>query len=135
MIIGGCRCPTSFSYSPQDSDYAHRLEDALKQRGFEVWIDDRIDYGARYSPRGDSPYGCADMAGDVWEWTRSVYAGYPYDPQDGREDPGAAAARVIRGGAFHYDARQVRSAHREHRFPDLWSWNGGFRVCIATQQA
>jgi len=56
----------------------------------------------RYSPRGDSPYGCADMAGNVWEWTQSLYKGYPYDPGDGRENleaggaPGVARGRVQR---------------------------------------
>jgi formylglycine-generating enzyme required for sulfatase activity len=39
-----------------------------------------------YSPQGDSPYGLADMAGNVWEWTNSGYADYPFDPEDGRED-------------------------------------------------
>ena len=33
------------SYSHKDKDYVHRLQDALQAEGFEVWIDDRIDYG------------------------------------------------------------------------------------------
>jgi formylglycine-generating enzyme required for sulfatase activity len=36
------------SYSHKDKEYAHRLEKALKLRGFEVWLDDRIDYGAQW---------------------------------------------------------------------------------------
>ncbi|MCB0015862.1 MAG: SUMF1/EgtB/PvdO family nonheme iron enzyme, partial [Anaerolineales bacterium] len=31
----------------------------------------------RYSPQGDSPYGCADMAGNVWDWTADWFQPYP----------------------------------------------------------
>lgn len=33
------------SYSHQDKNYVHKLRNALQSEGFEVWIDDRIDYG------------------------------------------------------------------------------------------
>ncbi len=36
------------SYSHKDKDYVHKLQEALQKEGFEVWIDDRIDYGSRW---------------------------------------------------------------------------------------
>lgn len=36
------------SYSHKDKDYAHKLHDKLQNEGFEVWIDDRIDYGTEW---------------------------------------------------------------------------------------
>jgi formylglycine-generating enzyme required for sulfatase activity len=50
---------------------------------------------------GASPYGLLDMAGNVWEWTRSVYKSYPYDPDDGREDLEAKGIGVLRGGSWN----------------------------------
>jgi len=82
----------------------------------------------RYSPQGDSPYGCADMAGNVWEWTPSLYRGYLYDPVDGREDLEAEGRRVLRGGAFSSGARLVRCAYRLRLNPNYRSRYFGFRV-------
>jgi formylglycine-generating enzyme required for sulfatase activity len=36
------------SYSRKDTDYAHMLAENLQSRGFEVWIDARLDYGAHW---------------------------------------------------------------------------------------
>jgi formylglycine-generating enzyme required for sulfatase activity len=82
----------------------------------------------QYSPQGDSPYGCGDMAGNVWEWCHSLYKPYPYDPADGREDPAANGPRVLRGGAFYTNLRRVRCASRLRYFPRLWLNVIGFRV-------
>jgi formylglycine-generating enzyme required for sulfatase activity len=61
---------------------------------------------------GASPYGALDMAGNVWEWTSSLYRPYPYDPADGREDPAARGPRVNRGGSWYYQAWHVRTTYR-----------------------
>jgi len=98
-----------------------------------------------YSPAGDSPYGCADMAGNVWEWTRSLWGDewpepdfkYPYHPEDGRENLKARGGvmRVLRGGSFDYSLKLVRCAFRNRMVPKprhVYS-NFGFRVCLTAE--
>jgi formylglycine-generating enzyme required for sulfatase activity len=79
-------------------------------------------------PKGASPSGALDMAGNVWEWTSSLFKDYPYDPNDGREDPAAADRRVVRGGSFVYSQLFVRCAYRGRSDTDSRSSNVGFRV-------
>jgi serine/threonine protein kinase len=51
--------------------------------------------------KGQSPYGVFGMAGNVWEWTSTLFKNYPYDATDGREDPKAPGGRIARGGSWH----------------------------------
>ena len=82
----------------------------------------------QFSPRGDSPFGCADMAGNVWEWCRSLYKPYPYKADDGREDESAGDNRVLRGGSWYDDRSAARCAYRGSSVPDDLDDNIGFRV-------
>lgn len=68
-------------------------------------------------PRGASPYGVLDMAGQVWEWTTSIYKPYPYVLHDGREDLSLAASRVVRGGNASSPAEKLTSTSREVVLP------------------
>jgi len=85
-----------------------------------------------YSPLGDSPHGCADMAGNVLEWTRSLFKPYPYDPADGREDTDAGNyyLRVLRGGSFFEFDLGVRCAYRYRDLPVNYRDYSGFRVVV-----
>jgi serine/threonine-protein kinase len=97
--------------------------DAGRCNGFEAGVHTKTPVGA-YSPEGDSPYDCVDMAGNVWEWTSSLHRDYPYDPTDGREDLDADGIRVSRGGAYDSEWRFVRCAFRNGYSP-----LGGFDRC------
>ncbi|MBP8948287.1 MAG: SUMF1/EgtB/PvdO family nonheme iron enzyme [Candidatus Promineofilum sp.] len=85
-------------------------------------------------PHGASPYGCEEMAGTVWEWTRSLYDfEYPYVPDERREHLGAGdyESRVIRGGSYAWDLASCRCALRLRNFPLSRLDYYGCRVLVA----
>ena len=81
---------------------------------------------------GDTPDGVADMAGNVAEWTASLYGEmereaedepafhYPYVAADGREDAsaGSEVRRVLRGGSWSNKRSTLRVVVRHDLFPD-----------------
>ncbi|CAI6327465.1 unnamed protein product [Periconia digitata] len=92
-------------------------------------------------PRGMSPFGCFDMAGNVWEWCSTIWGDhtrhrmflYPYIADDGREELDAdwALRRVLRGGSFAAPAEKISVSYRGHLEPgDSWRGNG-FRIVVS----
>lgn len=92
--------------------------------------DDTTSVGL-YSPEGDSPYGCADMAGNVFEWTKSSLKTYPYNAKDGREDENISSRHVLRGGAFQYYEKRARCPYRFDFHDNLFYKYIGFRVVVS----
>lgn len=114
----------------------------------------------RFSPQGDSPYGVAEMAGNVQQWVSSLYRPYPYDPQDGREElvyrldslsalprfheSGATSMvnsneaafdkAMLRGGSWREDRFRSRCAYRSWAAPMHRSDDTGFRCCYEPEE-
>ncbi len=109
----------------------------------------------QFSPAGDSPYGVADLAGNVQEWLSSIFGPYPYDPADGREAlvnvegevsrfpqiyetggtsipesmEAALGKATLRGGSYRLKKSESRCAYRSWAAPMHRSDDTGFRVC------
>ena len=81
---------------------------------------------------GASPVGALDMAGNVWEWTASLQAPYPYIAADGRESPQAVEGmdrrRIMRGGCWANPAHFARTTCRFRLPPESSTHLLGFRV-------
>jgi formylglycine-generating enzyme required for sulfatase activity len=79
-------------------------------------------------PGGVSWVGTNDQAGNVWEWTLSEYARYPYEAHDGRNNLDSFETdRVFRGGTGSYINFGASATARFHREADSRDWFIGFR--------
>ena len=139
---------TPLSYGQTDADFARyaNLADATFRRivnygGYDnaagvvpdwrpacAQVDDRHRVSAAVGRFAPNAWGLHDMHGNVAEWTQSALARYPYRDADGRNAPGGAARRVVRGGSWYDRPKRARSAFRLAYRPYLGVYNVGFRV-------
>jgi len=96
--------------------------------GYEDGYAETSPVGAFHA--GASPYGCLDMAGNVWEWCADWYDSgyYAKAPNRNPAGPASGTTRVLRGGSWRsYDPFGLRASYRGHRTPGCRSNYTGFR--------
>lgn len=78
--------------------------------------------------QGATEDGLQELAGNVYEWTLSLYRPYPYVPEDGREATDVEGLRVMKGGSWYVARDRVRCARRDRS--NTWNRNNvnGFRL-------
>lgn len=87
-------------------------------------------------PKGESPNGIADLAGNVWEWCLDEYSLTTYQRNNGEVSRNpinlrfrdVLRARVIRGGAWDVGSAFLRSGLRFKFYPLDSTHTIGFRV-------
>ena len=89
-----------------------------------------LDVGALAA--GESYFGCRQMIGNVWEWTRDDFGPYPgfvVDPYKEYSQPWFYTHKVLRGGCWTTRSRLMRNTWRNFYMPDRRDVWAGFRTC------
>ena len=82
-------------------------------------------------PAGESPWGCRQLIGDVWEWTASDFTGYPgfasFPYREYSEVFYGSEYKVLRGGSWATHPLAIRATFRNWDFPIRRQIFAGFR--------
>ena len=93
---------------------------------YVVW-DQRSSRGTSMA-KPESPYGCFDMAGSVWEWTADWYK--PYPENKAPMEQYGEKYKVMRGGSSFNNMSFFRCSQRYYLLPeDIRAYPVGFR-CV-----
>ena len=92
-----------------------------------LWDGEKTAPVGRFSANA---FGLHDTAGNVFEWVADCYHNtFEHAPANGAAlDKPGCGKRVIRGGAWSFPPKEIRSANRWRDFPARRSDDTGFRV-------
>ncbi len=116
-----CRAGTQTRWSFGD-------EEAELER--HAWY--RANSGGEPHPVGEkepNPWQLHDLHGNVYEWCWDWFGSYPEEPQIDPTGSDGGSFRVLRGGAFFFPPRFLRSAFRNGNVPENRVRGIGFR-CV-----
>lgn len=82
-------------------------------------------------PKGASPYGVMDLAGNVWEWTNDWYdwTYYQSSPKLNPMGPETGYQKIVKGGAWDYSANVMTISYNSDHAPQEFKSSFGFR-CV-----
>ncbi|HEY1583322.1 MAG TPA: SUMF1/EgtB/PvdO family nonheme iron enzyme, partial [Chthoniobacterales bacterium] len=98
-----------------------------------AWSDRDVDDGYPESspvgsfPRGVSPFGMEDTAGNVWEWCLDFLSAYRGIVKTNPRGPASGAKRVYRGGSWKSRFNSLRTTTRGSNVPNYSCNDLGFR--------
>ncbi|MGB8166318.1 MAG: SUMF1/EgtB/PvdO family nonheme iron enzyme [Chthoniobacteraceae bacterium] len=99
-----------------------------------VWRDVNIDDGFAETapvgsfPKGASPFGIEDLAGNVFEWCFDCFEDYKGKERTNPRGSTTGPKRNYRGGSWKSRAASLRATARAFNLPDYSSNDVGFRV-------
>ncbi len=106
---------------------------ADKQTNF-AWRDTTIDDGFPETspvgsyPRGASPFGIEDMAGNVFEWCLDYFENYKGKERTNPRGAQTGTKKIYRGGSWKSRVTNLRTTARNFNLPDYLSNDVGFRI-------
>ena len=126
---------------PTEAEWEYAARGGNKSKGYK--------YSGSYSPdavawygnnSGDKTHAVAtkqanelglyDMSGNVREFCQDWYGKYSSHSQSNPKGANAGIGRVLRGGGWFYDARDVRVSYRGYSTPDIRYYGGGLRLAL-----
>jgi len=99
-----------------------------------AWSDRKVNDGFAESspvgafPRGASPFGVEDMAGNVWEWCQDYMEAPRGVPKTNPRGPAGGLKRVYRGGSWKSRFHSLRVTTRGSNVPNYACNDLGFRI-------
>jgi formylglycine-generating enzyme required for sulfatase activity len=127
---GGFRLPTEAEWeyacrAGTKTSYAVGERFGKDQANF---LDSKIGKPVFVGSYKSNAFGFHDMHGNVDEWCNDWYGPYAKEPILNPKGPPEGKYRVLRGGAFNFDASYQRSAIRNFIRPTDRDHNLGFRI-------